>query len=142
MDTMTKFRGDKTAFGAPGIDPKWARGNKDGVGTAYSSDSKIWYSIWHGTLTEAYYPTVDRPQIRDMEYLISDGKTFFHEEKRHLKANTQRLSQHDLGYRIENSDPKGRYTITKEVISDPHLPCILQHTKLDGDEKFLSSIHK
>ncbi|MDG6995081.1 MAG: glucan 1,4-alpha-glucosidase [Nitrososphaerota archaeon] len=138
---MTRFRGDKNAFGAPGIDPKWARGNKDGVGTAYSSESEIWYSIWHGTLTEVYYPTVDRPQIRDMEYLISDGKSFFHEEKRHLNVKTERLSHHDLGYRIKNSDPMGRYTITKEIISDPHLPCVLQRTKLEGDEKFLSTIH-
>ena len=56
---MTRFRGNRNAFGAPGIGPKWARGNKDGVGTAYSSGSEIWYTIWHGTLTEVYYPTVD-----------------------------------------------------------------------------------
>lgn len=138
---MARFRGNRNAFGAPGIDPRWARGNKDGVGTAYSNESEIWYSIWHGTLTEAYYPTVDKPQIRDMEYLVSDGRTFFHEEKRHLNFKINRLSHHDLGYRIENSDPKGRYKIVKEVISDPHLTCILQHTKIDGEEESLSNIH-
>ena len=110
---MASFRGNKNAFGAPGIAPRWARGNKEGVGTAYSGESQIWYTIWRGTLTEAYYPTVDRPQIRDMEYLISDGKTFFHEEKRHLQVKIRRLSDHDLGYRVENSDPRGRYKITK-----------------------------
>jgi len=29
---------------------------------------------------------VDRPQLRDLQYLITDGKSFFHEEKRHLKT--------------------------------------------------------
>ncbi|MBI3668444.1 MAG: hypothetical protein HY237_01480 [Acidobacteria bacterium] len=43
-------------------------------------------------MTEAYYPTVDRPQLRDLEYLATDGKTFFHEEKRHLQSKTERLS--------------------------------------------------
>ena len=138
---MASFRGNKNAFGAPGIAPRWARGNKEGVGTAYSGESQIWYTIWRGTLTEAYYPTVDRPQIRDMEYLISDGKTFFHEEKRHLQVKIRRLSDHDLGYKIENSDPKGRYKITKEIISDPHLACILQHTNIVGDEEFISNLH-
>ena len=84
VEQMTRFRGDKNAFGAPGIPPRWTRGNKDGIGTAYSADSKIWYTVWRGTLTEIYYPTVDTPQTRDMEYLISDGQTFFHEEKRQL----------------------------------------------------------
>jgi len=60
----------------------------------------------NGIITEVYYPTVDRPQLRDLQYLITDGKTFFHEEKRHLKSQFERLSDHSLGYRCTNSDPK------------------------------------
>ncbi|MFI5421724.1 MAG: glycoside hydrolase family 15 protein, partial [Nitrososphaerales archaeon] len=138
---MTRFRGDKNAFGAPGIPPRWTRGNKDGIGTAYSADSKIWYTIWRGTLTEIYYPTVDTPQTRDQEYLISDGQTFFHEEKRHLVSEIERLQRHDLGYRITNSDPRGRYRIRKEIISDPHLPTVLQHTRLEITDDLQANFH-
>ncbi|HYB04361.1 MAG TPA: hypothetical protein VED17_07860, partial [Nitrososphaerales archaeon] len=106
------------------------------MGTSYSADSKIWYTVWRGTLTELYYPTVDRPQLRDMEYLVSDGSTFFHEEKRHLDCEVERLEHRDLGYRVINADPSGRYRIRKEIISDPHLPCILQHTRLDISKDF------
>lgn len=129
------------AFGHPGIEPRWTHGSKDGVGTAYAASSRIWFTVWNGVLTEAYYPTVDRAQLRDAQYLVTDGKTFFHEEKRHLQSQTARLSDHALGYRISNSDPEGRYQIKKEVIADPHLPCILQHTQLSGDKKFLDQIH-
>ena len=45
-----------------------------------------------------------------------------------------------MGYRITNVDPDGRYTIIKEVITDPHLGCILQHTQLTGDESFISKL--
>ena len=45
-----------------------------------------------------------------------------------------------LGYRFTNADPDGRYTIVKEIITDPHLGCILQHTQLTGDEAFISTI--
>ena len=31
--------------------------------------------------------------------------------------------------------------IAKEIISDPHLTCILQNTEIEGDERFLSNIH-
>ena len=73
-----------------------------------------------------------------MEYLVSDGATFFHEEKRHLTSNVERLEHRDLGYRVINSDPAGRYRIRKEIISDPHLPCILQHTRLEISKDFHS----
>jgi glucoamylase len=132
--------GSTDAFGWPGIEPRWTRGNKDGVGTAYSADSKIWFSIWRGTLTEVYYPTIDQPQLRDLEYLITDGKTFFHEEKRHLASSIRKLTNHALGYAIVNSDPDGRYSIHKKVIADPHLPCILQRTSLQGDTDILSDL--
>ncbi len=135
---LTSFRGNNNAFGAPGIPPRWTRGNKDGVGTSYSADSKIWYTVWRGTLTELYYPTVDRPQLRDMEYLVSDGSTFFHEEKRQLFCEVERLGRRDLGFLAINSDPEGRYLIRKEIISDPHLPCILQRTRFEISEDYPS----
>ena len=131
----------KEAFGAPGIEPRWTHGNKNGVGTAYAASSKIWFTLFGGIVTEVYYPTVDRPQIRDLQYLITDGKNFFHEEKRDLQAKVELLSGHTLGFRCTNSDPEGRYSISKEVITDPHLPCLLQRTRLTGpDEAFLKGL--
>ena len=59
------LRGTRAAFGHPGIEPRWTHGDKDGVGTAYSADSRIWFTLWKGCVTEVYYPTIDRPQIRD-----------------------------------------------------------------------------
>jgi len=91
-------------------------------------------------ITEVYYPTVDRAQLRDLQYLITDGEHFFHEEKRHLRSRVERLSSHALGYRVTNADPEGRYSISKDVITDPHLPCVLQRTRLIGDPQFLSRL--
>jgi glucoamylase len=124
-----KFRGDKLAFGAPGIEPKWTQGNKEGVGTSSSAESKVWFTLWRGVVTEVYYPLIDHPQIRDLQYLVSDGRTFFHEEKRHLERRTERMTKDGLGYRITSKDPEGRYHIEKEVITDPRLPVLLERTR-------------
>jgi len=83
---------------------------------------------------------VDRPQLRDLQFLVTDGESFFHEEKRHLRSATERISHHVLGYRITNSDPEGRYSIGKVVLSDPHLPCLLVNTTLSGDASFLDRL--
>jgi glucoamylase len=137
---MGKDADRKEAFGGPGIPPRWTHAAKDGVGTAYASSSRLWFTIWNGVVTEVYYPTVDRPQLRDLQFLVTDGESFFHEEKRHLRSMTERLSHHVLGYRITNSDPEGRYSIVKEVLSDPHLPCLLVNTTLAGEESFLKRL--
>jgi len=125
----------RDAFGKPGIEPRWTHSNKSGVGTAYCASSHLWFTIWNGIVTEVYYPTVDRPQLRDLQYLVTDGKTFFHEEKRDLTVKMERISDHVLGYRCINADAKGRYTITKDIIGDPHLPCLLQRARISGKDR-------
>ena len=130
----------KHAFGAPGIPPRWTQGAKDAVGTAYSAGSPVWFTVSAGMLNEIYYPTIDRPQVRDFQYLVTDGESFFHDERRHLDSRLERFEGHALGVRIIKSDREGRYRIIKEVIADPHQPCVLVHTVLEGDRRFLARI--
>lgn len=122
--------GDKEAFGKPGNEPSWTHSNKAGVGTAYSASSPLWFTIWNGIVTEVYHPTADKPQIRDLQYLVTDGKTFFHEEKNDLTIKVERVADHVLGYRCVNTDHDGRYTIIKDIIASPHAACLLQRTRI------------
>jgi glucoamylase len=128
---------DGAAFGAPGLPPRWTSSEKDAVGTAYSASSRVWFTVSHGVLNEIYYPTIDRPQVRDLGFLISDGETFFHEEKRDLQHTFHYVDQNALAVRIVGTDPQGRYTLTKEIIADPHQSTVLVHVRIDGDEEFL-----
>jgi glucoamylase len=136
---MLRILEAKPAWGWPGIEPKWTRSDKDGIGTAYSAISRVWFTISKGILNEIYYPRIDRPQIRDLQYLVSDGKSFFFDE-RQLDSVHEPLARHTLGYRITNSDPEGRFRIIKEVISDPHQDCVLQKTRLEADADLLSNL--
>ncbi|HKD45185.1 MAG TPA: glycoside hydrolase family 15 protein [Candidatus Angelobacter sp.] len=122
--------GNSSAFGRPGSSPTWTVSSKDGIGTAYSTSSRVWFTLAQGILTEVYYPTIDRPQIRDAQFLVSDGETFFHEEKRDLSSTVVRLEAQTLGYHVTSSDPQGRYRLEKEIISDPHTSCVLLRARL------------
>jgi len=42
------------AFGAPGMAPRWTSSAKEGLGTALSTGSRIWFTISHGILNEIY----------------------------------------------------------------------------------------
>jgi glucoamylase len=125
------------AFGAPGMAPRWTSSVKDAVGTAYAASSRIWFTCSHGVLNEVYHPTIDRAQVRDMEFLVTDGETFFHEEKRDLQSTFEYLHAEALGVRYVNRDPQGRYTLTKEIICDPHHSVVLNHVRIEGDKELL-----
>jgi glucoamylase len=124
-------RGDRIADGAPGMPPRWSHSNKDGIGTAYSADSRLWFTLWRGIVTEVYFPTVDMPQLRDLEFLFTDGATFFHEEKRDLTPTTERVSGDALAYRVRSEEATGRYRLEKTILVSPHLPCLLLRSRLE-----------
>jgi glucoamylase len=131
---------DGPAFGGPGLTPRWTSSRKDTVSTAYAASSRIWFTASHGTLNEIYYPTIDRPQTRDMELLFTDEATFFHEEKRNMEYEFSYIDDGALAVRLVASDLGGRYTVTKELITDPHHPVVLMNVKISGDEATLSRL--
>ena len=53
------------------------------------ASSRIWFTLLNGIVTEIYAPTIDRPQVRDLQYLVTDGSTFCHEERRDLQSTTE-----------------------------------------------------
>src|SRR4026208_1360204 len=119
------------AFGAPGIEPRWTSSAKEGVGTAYHTSCRVWFTLSHGIVNEIYYPHVDQPNTRDFQFLTSDGETFCHEEKRDLNHEIEYPERDCLFYRLTNSEPDGRYQLVKHVLTDPHCSVLLVHTKLE-----------
>jgi glucoamylase len=122
---------EPAAFGAPGIEPRWTSSAKEGVGTAYHTGCRLWFTLSHGIINEIYYPRVDQPNTRDFQFLISDGETFCHEEKRDLDHLVEYPEHHCPFYRLTNSEPNGRYRLIKHVLCDPHRSVLLVHTKLE-----------
>jgi glucoamylase len=94
-----------------------------------SPQSRLWFTLWNGILTEIYYPTIDRPQMRDLEFLLTDPEGGFHEEKRHLRSHVEPLDPDALAYRVVNTDPDGRFALEKTVWSDPRHPTLLMRTR-------------
>jgi glucoamylase len=116
---MTHVRMSGVAFGHPGLEPRWTTGAKVGVGTACNPRSRIWFTLAHGIVTEVYYPRLDTANTRDLQFLITDGRSFAHEERRDLQHRLDYIDPHALAYRLINTDPGGRYRISKRVITDP-----------------------
>ena len=122
---------NRNASGALGIEPRWTSSAKDGIGTAYHTSSRLWFTLSHGIVNEVYFPHVDTPNTRDLQFLITDGETFCHEEKRDLDHAIEYPEQNVLLYRLTNSERGGRYRIVKEIIVEPHSSVLLIQTRLE-----------
>ena len=75
-----------------------------------------------------------------MELLFTDEETFFHEDKRDFEYDFHYADHNAPVVRVSASDLDGRYTVTKEFISDPHHPVVLMNVKIAGDEAILSRL--
>jgi|SRR6185437_7730434 hypothetical protein len=78
---ITRPQKPKKARGQPGVKPHWASGAKTIVGTAVSPESRIWYTIDDGTLSEIYHPDVDEANTRSVRFVITGEDNFFSDEK-------------------------------------------------------------
>ena len=136
MSTESNF-----APGHPGIPPRWTSSAKSGVGTSLSSKSRVWFTLSHGILNEVYYPRIDQACIRDTELLVSNGKDFFSEEKRHTKFDVKTLAEGVPAYQLTNTCIDGRYRIQKTVLTDPKRDVLLQRVKFEPLQRELSDYH-
>jgi glucoamylase len=122
---------DRFAPGWPGIAPRWTSSAKSGIGTALNPHSRVWYTISHGILNEIYYPRVDQACTRDLGLLITDGKNYFSEEKRHCRFENVPTAPGVPVYHLTNTSLDGRYRIHKEVLSDPYRHVVLQRIRFE-----------
>ncbi len=114
------------APGAPGIEARWTSSAKNGVGTALSEASPIWFTLSHGILNEVYYPRIDSACTRDLGFVVTGPEGYFSEEKRDCVSVTRPFKSGIPAFHITNTATDGSFRIEKQVISDPARASVLQ----------------
>ena len=117
------------APGWPGIPARWTSSAKSGVGTSLSPSSRVWFTIGFGILNEIYYPDVDTACTRDVGLIVTDGRGFFSEEKRHARHELACVAEGAPAFLLTNTCLQGRYRIEKEVVADPARHAVLQRVR-------------
>ena len=116
------------APGAPGIPPTWSSSDKDAVGTSHLS-SRVWFTIGRGILNEVYWPHVDRPQIRDLGFIVADDAGFWSEVKRDATHEVRHEPQGVPAMTAVHSHP--RYRLTLRICADDHADVVRIEARLD-----------
>jgi glucoamylase len=135
----------KPAPAGQAVAARWTRGNKDAVGTAASNNSPVWFTLTAGVTSEVYFPSIDAPQIRDTQFLVTDGSSFFHDGRRNFDIDYACLDIGTPGYKMTCRAKDQPYQLVQEIITSPDHPCLLIHCRLqslpEAPPNFLERLH-
>jgi len=101
----------------------------------------VWFTLSHGILNEIYFPRVDQACTRDQGLIVTDGSSFFSEEKRHCKFENRPCEPGIPLYELINTCNQGRYRIKKEILTDPYRNVVLQKVRFQPLQGTLADYH-
>ena len=111
---------DHGAPGGPGALSHFDLARKDCLGTARSTESKVWYTVAGGMLSDVYYPTVDNTNVETLQYIVTDGETFTDLQARDMTYTVQAVTDTGgMACRVTASDKDGLYSIETTYVTDP-----------------------
>ena len=119
------------APGAPGIPPTWCSSDKEIVGCSLGM-TRLWFTMGGGILNEVYYPRIDIPQIRDLGFLVADGRGFWVEVKRLWRHSFELLAPGIPAVRVIHTHE--RFVLTLRVVPCVERDALLIDVVLTGDE--------
>jgi glucoamylase len=103
---------------------QWPTAAKNGFGTSNTLASKVWFTLAEGVMTEVFYPTVDMPSVRSLQFLIITGAKTENE----IDDTVHRIelpNPSSLTFRQVNRAKSGAYTISKTYVTDPRRSSVL-----------------
>jgi glucoamylase len=116
---------------------RWTSGNKDAIGTAHSTASPVWFTAVHGTLADLLYPTVDRDNLRQFGFLVTDGSTFFFDASQQGVASSRVTDDRALTYELRVDDPQHHFSLVTTIAAESDSPVVFVRTHLAGDSSRL-----
>jgi glucoamylase len=97
------------------------------VGTSHYA-SRVWFTVGHGILNEVYWPRVDRPQIRDLGFIVADGAGFWSEVKRDSSADVRFVEPGVAAVLAVHRHSK--YELTLRICADDHADVVRIEARL------------
>jgi glucoamylase len=122
------------APGAPGLEPTWCSSAKEMVGCS-TGRARLWFTVGGGIVNEVYYPRIDIPQIRDLGFIVADGRGFWVEVKRLGQHSVELVEPGIPAVRIVHRH--ARFELALLIVPCVERDALLVDVTLTGDETLL-----
>jgi glucoamylase len=121
----------QVAPGAPGAQSFFDLARKDCVGTARNTTSKVWFTVAGGVLSDVYWPNVDATNVKTLQYLVTDGRTFTDLQTRDMTYQSF-PDPTGMGCTIVAGNTAHGYRIVTTYLADPARDAVLMRTRFEG----------
>ena len=136
---FTASHAQTLAPNAPGSDAQWATAGKQGVGTSASLESKVWFTLAQGVMTEVYYPDVTVANVHLLQFVVVNQKTRKVETEQADAIHQVKVLRPDsLTFQQINTAKSGEWTITKTYTTDVETDSILIDVQFQTKNKNLN----
>ncbi|GCF08711.1 glucodextranase DOMON-like domain-containing protein [Dictyobacter arantiisoli] len=108
------------AAGGPGALAYFDLARKDCLGTAQNTSSKVWYTVADGVLSDVYYPTIDTTNVKTLQFVVTDGRSFTDLQTRDMTYTVKELNGPELACEVTSTAKSGKYRIVTDYVTDPH----------------------
>jgi glucoamylase len=126
------------SFAQTGKDAQWATAGKQGVGTSASLNSKVWFTLAQGVMTEVYYPDVTVANVHLLQFVVVNPKTKKVETEQDDAIHQVKVTRPDsLSFRQINTAKSGEWQIIKTYTTDVENNSILINVSVDSNNKNL-----
>jgi glucoamylase len=119
-----------TAPGGPGAQSYLDVARKDCFGTARNTTSKVWFSVADGVLSDTYYPSIESSNVKTLQYIVTDGKTFADLQERDMTYTVSSPDASGMVCQVTSTDTKHGFQIVTDYITDPGADSVVMRSRL------------
>jgi glucoamylase len=125
-----------TAPGGPGQDAQWLSAGKQAIGTSANPESKVWFTLANGVLTEVMYPNVQTANVQMLQFVVVNPKTRkveteWDDANHQIKA----LRPDSLSFQQINTARSGEWKITKTYTTDVQRSVVMIDVRFEPKEQ-------
>ncbi len=100
-------------------------------GTSTLPDSKVWFTLRDGLLSEAHYPNLKTQNLTSLYFVVTDGKSFaISERDAEVTKQFANTNPRALSFQQISSHAKRQFTITKRYCAYPDYSTVLLDVEL------------
>lgn len=111
------------APGGPGTEPGWGPARKQAFGTAPGRQSRVWFTVADGNLSDVFHPAVDQPVLSGLRFLAAAPGAPPVDDATEATHAVRWIEPGVPSFRIESRHVE--YELDTELVSDPDRDALL-----------------
>ncbi len=131
------------APGGPGGQSYLDVARKDCFGTARNTNSKVWFTVAGGVLSDVFSPSIEASNVNTVQYIVTDGRTFADLQQRDMTYTVSSPDRSGMVCRVTSTDRAHGFRLVSDYITDPARASVVVHTTLEpigGDAGSVSKL--